>query len=190
MNNIASHVLTPNIDSTESLVMDFADKLTVEQQLKLRSILEQGLPHVSQPYLAIAQQIDAEEAQVISQINLWHETGLIKRFGLVVKHRKLGFTANAMVVWNIPDELVEDIAAKLSSCPEVSLCYQRPRRLPHWTYNLFCMIHGMEREIVLKQISDIVEKFSLENIDKDVLFSFKAYKQQGARYMKKAVSHE
>ncbi|WP_158089069.1 siroheme decarboxylase subunit beta [Cognaticolwellia mytili] len=166
-----------------------AEQLSPLQQQKLRTILECGLPHVAQPYLAIAEKILATEAQVLSQIEYWQTDGLVKRFGLVVKHRQLGYKANAMVVWNIPDEKVSSVAAMFSSCSEVSLCYRRPRRLPHWPYNLFCMIHGTERSIVLAQIEAMVEKFSLQNIEKDILFSFKAYKQQGARYGKKGLTN-
>jgi DNA-binding Lrp family transcriptional regulator len=159
------------------------------QQQKLREILECGLPHVTQPYLAIAEKISASEAQVLAQIEYWQTDGLVKRFGLVVKHRQLGYKANAMVVWNIADEQVASVAAMFSSCPEVSLCYRRPRRLPHWPYNLFCMIHGTDRSIVLAQIEAMVEKFSLQDIEKDILFSFKAYKQQGARYGKRGLTN-
>lgn len=162
--------------------------LSLDQQQQLRQILEKGLAHISKPYLEIAKQINATETQVLNQIKLWQESGLVKRFGLVVKHRQLGFTANAMVVWNIADADVDAVAAQLSSCNEVSLCYRRPRRLPEWPYNLFCMIHGKSRDVVLKQIADMTKKFSLEHIEKDVLFSFKAYKQQGARYSKKETS--
>ena len=136
------------------------DALSLSQQQELRAILEKGLPHAAQPYLVIAQELNTTEAQILAQIHLWQEDSLIKRFGLVVKHRKLGFKANAMVVWNIADDQVEDVAAaKLSSCPEVSLCYRRPRRLPHWPYNLFCMIHGTDREHrVTAQIDAMVEQ--------------------------------
>jgi len=161
------------------------EHLSEQQKQLLRGILECGLPIVAEPYLHIAKQISATEKQVLKQIEHWQTDGLVKRFGLVVKHRQLGYKANAMVVWNIEDSQVDSIAEMFSSCPEVSLCYRRPRRLPHWPYNLFCMIHGTDRDLVLAQIDAIVAKFSLEHIEKDVLFSFKAYKQQGARYGKR-----
>ncbi|MGB1262184.1 MAG: hypothetical protein ACPG52_04650 [Cognaticolwellia sp.] len=167
--------------------------LSTAQQQDLRAILEQGLPHCAQPYLAIAEQLQATKTQVLAQISHWQDDGLIKRFGLVVKHRQLGFNANAMVVWDIADSQVDKVAQLLSTCPEVSLCYRRPRRLPDWPYNLFCMIHGTDRDIVLAQISAMTDKFGLADIPKDILFSFKAYKQQGARYGskggKKGVTH-
>lgn len=175
---------------TENMQNEFtAELLSANQLQKLREILECGLPHVAQPYLVIAEKVSATEAQVLAQIEHWQTDGLVKRFGLVVKHRQLGYKANAMVVWNIADEHVDRVAAMFSSCPEVSLCYRRPRRLPHWPYNLFCMIHGTDRSIVLAQIDAMVEKFSLQDIEKDILFSFKAYKQQGARYGKKGLTN-
>jgi DNA-binding Lrp family transcriptional regulator len=154
------------------------------QQSQLRKLIETGLSKLLQPYEKIAQEINATEQQVLAQIALWQKTGLIRRFGLVVKHRKLGYNANAMVVWNIDSDKVDTVAAKLAKRPEVSLCYRRPRRLPDWPYNLFCMIHGTDKDLVLQQIKEITEQLSLTNIEKDILFSFKAYKQKGASYLK------
>lgn len=156
--------------------------LSVEQKHQLRAILEQGLPFVAQPYLHIAEQIDASERQVIEQIQDWQIQGLIRRYGLVVKHRQLGYVANAMVVWDVTEAEMEHVAKSLSQRNEVSLCYRRPRQLPHWPYNLFCMIHGKSTTEVEAQIQTITDELALTHINKAVLFSYKAYKQQGARY--------
>jgi len=156
--------------------------LANHQQANLRSILEKGLQLVSNPYQQLAEQLNLKESQVVGQIALWQQEGLIKRFGLVVKHRQLGYVANAMVVWNIADENVDAIAGQLSKRDEISLCYRRPRRLPDWPYNLFCMIHGQSRAEVEEQIKTISQELNLTAIEKDVLFSYKAYKQNGARY--------
>lgn len=164
--------------------------LSNDQQHQLRAVLEQGLPINSQPYLTIAQQLThisatlVSEQQVIQQIEAWKFDGLVKRFGLVVKHRQLGYKANAMVVWNISDNDVDAIANVLALRSEISLCYRRPRRLPDWPYNLFCMIHGQSTKQVEMQIETIVAELGLTHIDKDVLFSHKAYKQHGARYQR------
>lgn len=158
--------------------------LTNIEKVALRNTIEKGLPTSLLPYKVIAQQLALTEQQVLRQISLWQDEGLIRRFGLVIKHRKLGYDANAMVVWNIPNDYMDGIAQQLAKCAPVSLCYQRPRRLPDWPYNLFCMIHGTDRTLVLQQISQITAQLGLESIQKDVLFSFKAYKQHGARYSK------
>jgi DNA-binding Lrp family transcriptional regulator len=163
-----------------------ANALNAEQQAQLRSIIEQGLPIEERPFLAIAQQLNASEQSVINTITAWQKQGLIKRFGLVVKHRNLGYTANAMVVFNIPNEQIERVGNLLSAETAVTLCYQRPKVLPDWPYNLFCMIHGKNRDQVLAQLADICATHQLEHFDKSILFSNKAYKQQGGRYQKPA----
>lgn len=173
----------------EAMQLDTVNKndctrLTEIEKIALRSAIEKGLPASLLPYRLIAQQLALTEQQVLMQISHWQEEGLIRRFGLVIKHRKLGYDANAMVVWNIPNDDMDGIAQRLAKCAPVSLCYQRPRRLPDWPYNLFCMIHGTDKNLVLQQISQITEQLGLELIEKDILFSFKAYKQHGARYSK------
>jgi len=162
--------------------------LNDSEKVALRGAIEKGLPAGLSPYQVVAKQLALTEQQVLMQIANWQEDGLIRRFGLVIKHRKLGYDANAMVVWNIPNDEMDSVALKLAKCAPVSLCYQRPRRLPDWPYNLFCMIHGTDRGLVLQQISQITEQLGLESIEKDVLFSFKAYKQHGARYSKAKIS--
>lgn len=159
-----------------------APPLSQRQDIDLKYALEKGLETTSQPYLSIAKLIDCSEQQVMNQIHVWQTEKLIRRFGLVVNHRNLGFTANAMVVWDIDNENVDSIASKLAKYPEVSLCYRRPRSLPDWPYNLFCMIHGTDRHIVLRQIAKITKELSLDKTEKAILFSTKAYKQHGARY--------
>lgn len=173
-----------NAHSSIEVSKESASPLSEIQKTQLRKSIETGLPKQLQPYEKIANAINASEQQVLLQINNWQQTGLIRRFGLVVKHRKLGYNANAMVVWNIPAEQVDEVAAKLAKRAEVSLCYRRPRRLPDWPYNLFCMIHGTDKDFVLQQIDAITEQLSLSHIEKDILFSYKAYKQKGASYLK------
>lgn len=169
----------------EPSTLETQKQLEPNQQSSLRALLENGLPIIEKPFRFLAEKIGTSEELVLAQIQQWQSEGLVKRFGIVVKHRQLGYVANAMVVWNIPDEEVDNVAGKLSKCNEVSLCYRRPRRLPEWPYNLFCMIHGKSREKVEEQIAQITEQLSLSHIQKDILFSNKAYKQNGARYSRR-----
>ncbi len=149
---------------------------------QLIAAIQGGLPMVARPYAAIGQQLGLDESAVLQRVAELQESGLIKRMGVVVRHRALGYSANAMVVWDVPDADIERIGRLLADESCVTLCYQRPRRLPHWPYNLFCMIHGRERASVLRRISQIVAFHSLEDIQHQVLFSPRAFKQRGARY--------
>lgn len=149
---------------------------------RLRALVEQGLPLVPRPWQVLAEQCGMAEAEVMACLRRWQAEGLVKRLGLVVRHRALGITANAMVVWDVPDESVADLGRRLAAEPAVTLCYRRPRRLPHWPYNLFCMIHGTRRERVLGVLDELVEAQGLQAIPHRVLFSFKAYRQRGGTY--------
>lgn len=143
---------------------------------------QKGLPLTERPYLAIAKKLKRTEQSVIAQLATLLQEGIIKRMGVIVQHRKLGFLANGMVVFDIPDTMVDAIAYELSAEPRISLCYQRPRREPHWPYNLFCMIHGKSRQEVLEHVTDLHHRHNLSEIPQDILFSKKCFKQRGATY--------
>jgi len=151
--------------------------------LRLRQQLETGLPLTPRPYETLAEHSGLSEGEVINAIRQWQAQGLIKRLGLVVRHRTLGYTSNAMVVWDIPDNRVRDVGRVMAGSPIVTLCYRRPRRLPDWPYNLFCMIHGISRERVLTQLGKLIREQQLERFPHSVLFSSKAYKQRGGCYV-------
>ncbi|MCE8052126.1 Lrp/AsnC family transcriptional regulator [Halomonas daqingensis] len=155
---------------------------------RLRSLLERGLPLTERPWQALAEQCGMSEGEVLGWVGRWQREGLIKRLGLVVRHHALGIRANAMVVWDLPDAAVAEVGRRLAAEPAVTLCYRRPRRLPDWPYNLFCMIHGSRRERVLKALDGIVERHGLHDTPHHVLFSLKAYKQCGGRYTREKQS--
>lgn len=150
--------------------------------IKVQRALQEGLPIVAQPYLALAEELGVGEREVIAAIEQLHHRGMIKRFGLVLKHRQLGFKANAMVVWDVPDCCVDEVGTTLGEEPCVTLSYRRPRRPPVWNYNLFCMIHGTSRDGVIAQLADIVARNGL-NYPHHILFSSHCFKQRGAVYV-------
>ena len=152
-------------------------------QRSLIRVLQCGLPMVAEPYREIAERLGCSESEIIAQIGDWQQAGIIKRFGVVVRHHELGYTANAMVVWDIADEQIDSVGKALARADGVSLCYQRPRRLPDWPYSLFCMIHGKDRKAVEARIEQLAAEHGLEQVARQTLFSLKRYKQCGARYV-------
>ncbi len=153
-----------------------------EDDRALLAALEEGLPLVHRPYAAIAEALGRCECEVIEDLRRLVEAGVISRFGYVVRHRKLGFRANAMAVWDLPDESVDPVAASFAANPFVTLCYRRPRRRPRWPYNLFCMIHGRERTEVERQIAALNAEAGTGGFPQAVLFSRRCFKQRGARF--------
>ncbi len=148
----------------------------------LLALLQQGLPICSRPYAQLGQKLSMSEAEVMARIARLQQSGVIKRFAVIVNHRMLGYRANAMIVWNVPDRLVETLGRQISQVEFVSLCYQRPRQAGVWPYNLYCMIHGKDREKVLQQLEQLKTDCRLQDYDCQVLFSKRCFKQRGAFY--------
>lgn len=148
----------------------------------LIAAIEDGLPIAPRPYAEVACRLGWREQEVIDRLADLLAAGLISRMGCIVRHRTLGFTANAMVAWNVPDDRV-DSAGLIVGCNEiVTLCYRRTRRPPDWPYNLFAMVHGRERARVQAAIEDVTLAAGLGDAPRAVLFSKRCFRQRGARF--------
>lgn len=149
---------------------------------RLITLIQTGLPLSPTPYADIGEKLQLDEEDVIQRIQKLNDDNVIKRFGVVVRHHELGYKANAMTVWNIPDEAVSELGACMGQFDFVTLCYRRPRRLPDWPYNLFTMIHGKDRDDVLANIELLAKRCNLKEVEYNVLFSTRRFKQRGAIY--------
>jgi DNA-binding Lrp family transcriptional regulator len=148
----------------------------------LLEALAAGLPLVPRPYAVLGAAVGLEEAEAIASVRRLIDIGVIKRFGVIVRHRELGYRANAMVVWNVPDSGVAEAGRRLAALPYVTLCYRRPRVPPEWPYNLFCMIHGRSRPEVEALVEQATEAAALASVPRSILFSRRCFKQRGARF--------
>lgn len=149
---------------------------------RLLAAIQPGLPLVSRPYAELAARLGLNELDIIARLARLKNDGVIRRFGVVVRHHEVGYRANAMVVWDVPDAQVRDLGRCLAGFDFITLCYQRPRRLPQWRYNLYCMIHGKSREDVLAHLAWMMDRCGLQSLPHEVLFSRRRFKQRGAVY--------
>ena len=156
-------------------------QLSAEDRALIK-IVQRGLPIVSRPYADIAERLATTEQDVIQRLQRLVNDGSIKRYGVVVRHRELGYKANGMVVWDVPDTRVSELGSCIGRFSCVTLSYRRPRRLPDWPYNLFTMVHGRNREEVEQKVKEIVDSCGLQNINHTILFSTRRFKQRGASY--------
>jgi siroheme decarboxylase len=143
--------------------------------------LQTGLPLVGEPYAEVGQAVGLAEEAVIATLAGWLEAGIVRRFGAVVRHRPLGYSANAMVVWDVADDAAGPHGRRLAEDGSVTLCYRRARA-PQWPYNLYCMLHGRERAAVAHDIERVTRAAGLEGAPRAVLFSRRCFAQRGARY--------
>jgi len=149
--------------------------------------IQDGFPLTRTPYADIAANLtDALErpvdtSEVLEAIERLRDDGCIKRIGCIVNHVVTGFNSNCMVVWNVPDERLDEWGERTGSLPSVTLCYHRPRRpAQDWPYNLFTMIHGRDQDVVDAKIDELAAEYL--PVEHERLYSTETLKQTGAQY--------
>lgn len=141
--------------------------------------LQADIPLTPEPFAEIAEAVGMPEEEVLAKVREWTGDGTIRRFGAMVRHQKLGYKANAMSAWNVPDKLTDKVGGILAAAPEVSHCYQRPRA-EGWPYNLFAMIHGASSEECHRVADRLAAEVGIE--DYRLLFSSKEFKKVSMSY--------
>lgn len=141
-------------------------------------IIQNGIPLIAEPFREVAEKTGIDEDEVIARLNKLRKTGIIRRFGASINHRKIGMTANAMVTWTVPKNLVEKVGEIMSSYKAVTHCYERQTIPKKWEHNLFTIIHGYNRKSVEQNIKKLSKITGIK--DYLVLFSTKEFKRTSA----------
>jgi len=132
------------------------------------------------PFKTIADELGIPVEELLVRVQSYRERGMLRRFGAILKHQAAGFKANGMSVWNVPDADTKRVGEIMTSFPEVSHCYERPR-MPDWPYNLFGMIHAHSEDECRAIAARIAEKTGIS--DYDILFSVREFKKTSMIYM-------
>ena len=101
------------------------------------------VPVSARIYKDAAEQLDMTEGDLLERLRDWQTSGVLRRFGLLLRHRKIGFKANGMCCWDMPEEEVAAAGRRVAAFPEVTHCYERPR-MDIFPFRLYAMIHTSE----------------------------------------------
>ncbi len=159
-------VATPPIDETDRALI---------------RATQEGLPLCREPYRVLADELGLDAGEVMARLRAMLMRGVIRRIGAVPNHYRLGVTANGMTVWDVADADAERAGAMIGALPFVTHCYQRPRHLPLWPYNLFAMVHGTSRVEVEDKAGRIAEILGDRARGRDILYSTRILKKTGLR---------
>ena len=145
----------------------------------LRAV-ENGIDIVPRPFDEAGRRIGMTGPEVRGNLKEMLSNGTIRSFGAIVDHRSLGLVVNAMVAWDVTDELVEQAGMDFAALPMVSHCYERNRVPGKWRYNLFTMVHGSSED----DLQSFLERGEAitSNADFQVLRSLKEFKKVGVRF--------
>ncbi|UWP88759.1 siroheme decarboxylase subunit beta [Aliiroseovarius crassostreae] len=152
---------------------------------KIIEVTQSGLPLSPTPYADLGAILGLDEAEIMERITAMKDSGVIRRIAAAPNHYKLGMTANGMSVWDVADDQLTELGQKIGALPYVTHCYERPRALPDWPYNLFAMIHGETAGEVEEKRAEITSILGDALRGKDILYSTRILKKTGLRLRKK-----
>jgi DNA-binding Lrp family transcriptional regulator len=146
---------------------------------RLLRATQAGLPLCHDPWTAIAARLDTSPAQVLARLQAMLAAGAIRRIGAIPNHYRLGLRGNGMSVWDVPDDMAEELGRKIGRLDCVSHCYLRPRHAGIWPYNLFAMLHGADRKVVHAKADTVAQLLGGHCCGHDILFSSAVLKKTG-----------
>jgi len=142
--------------------------------------LQQDLPLVPRPFAEIAEGQGISEERLLERARDLESAGIMRRFSVALRHRRVGYEANGMACWVVPEPRIEEVGRFAAGYTQVSHCYQRPAHPPLWPYNLFTMIHGQTRHAVESIVASIARRTAIQ--DYEVLYSIREFKKERVRY--------
>jgi len=172
-NMITPHAAKPDCGLLTTLSLNDADRLIMHA-------LSKGLPLAQQPFAELANDLAHSEADLIARVKTLSDAGYLTRIGVIVRHRALGWSSNAMVVWQVPVDRVIKAGEQLAVLPGITLCYQRKTAPDVWPYTLYSMIHARSRAQALEVLTKAKALPYLKGVHHEALFSTHCFKQTGA----------
>lgn len=132
------------------------------------------LPVVSEPYAKAAAELNLTQEQLLKHLETMVERRLLRRVAAILFHRRAGFSANGMGVWNVPEDKTMEIGLQMASFRGISHCYQRPT-YQDWPYSVFTMAHGRSKEECDAILDSIAEQTGIS--DRATLYSSTEFKK-------------
>ncbi len=157
-----------------------------ELDLKILAFLEGDLPLKPEPFKDLSNSLEISQEEVLNRINFLMQKGYIRRIGAILRHRKYGYKANAMVVWKLNEEQLKKIRKFVEKKREISHAYERVTIQGKWEYNFFTMIHGRNKKEPMKIIREIVQLLGTQEYA--IYKSVKEFKKSSPVYARRLLN--
>lgn len=141
--------------------------------------LQKDLKVIPEPFKEMAENLGITTTELFAKAKEYEKNGVMRRFAAILRHRDAGFSANGMVVWQVPEDKIDEIGYKLAAFPQVSHCYRRPV-YSDWQFNLFSMIHARTLEAAERIAVEMSETVGIK--DYRILFSSREFKKERVKY--------
>ena len=150
-----------------------------EEEKRIVSITQGSFPLVERPFLEYAKRLRMSEEELLEKLSVLKERGVLRRISAVLYHRRAGYVANAMSVWEVPEDAIEEVGRYIAGFKGVSHCYQRTTS-EKFRYNLFAMMHGKSQEEIKLLAETISREKALSKYA--LLFSTREFKKVRIKY--------
>ena len=141
--------------------------------------LQKDMQIIDEPFVVCANNLGITEDALFEKMRYYESIGVMRRFAAILRHRQVGFTANGMIVWKVPNDRILEVGQTLGSFPQVSHCYERPT-YNDWPYNVFSMIHCKTQDEAHDMANTIQKQIHVE--DYKILFSSREFKKTRVEY--------
>jgi len=152
-----------------------------ELDKKIIGMMQEEFPLVPEPYLAIADKLGISEDELLSRLNKYRQSKKIRKMGAVLRHREVGYSANALCAWIVPEERIQEVGEMFAKVAVVTHCYARVTQ-PGWPYNFYTMLHANTREQCNDIAQSLADQAGLSQYT--MLFSTKEWKKNSMEYFK------
>tara|TARA_B110001454_G_scaffold17888_1_gene16224 strand:+ start:3152 stop:4168 length:1017 start_codon:yes stop_codon:yes gene_type:complete len=170
------HEVAPTEEKKEIKNIDF---IPTEEDKNFIRELQKDMDIIDEPFENAAKNLEITENELFAKMKHYEELGVMRRFAAILRHRQVGFTANGMIVWKVPEGEISNVGTKLGAFPQVSHCYERPT-YPDWPYNVFSMIHCKTHDEAYEMAKTIQEQINVN--DYQILFSSREFKKTRVEY--------
>ena len=170
------HEIAPTEEKKEIKNIKFEP---TEQDKDFIRELQKDMEIIDEPFVKAANNLGITEDELFAKMKHYESIGVLRRFAAILRHRQVGFTANGMIVWKVPEGRITSVGETLGSFPQVSHCYERPT-YDDWPYNVFSMIHCKTHD----EAHDVAKTIQ-NQIDVDeykILFSSREFKKTRVEY--------
>ena len=141
--------------------------------------IQNSIPLIPEPFKYYSFRLNLAPNKLLEILDNLIRKGVIRRFGAILSHRKLGYKYNVMAAWEVPEAKIDKCARKISSFKAVTHCYQRPV-FPDRPYSLYSMIHCRTEDDCKLIVKNILKETGIRNYK--LLLSEKEYKKRRLIY--------
>jgi DNA-binding Lrp family transcriptional regulator len=170
------HEVAPSEEKKEIKNVKFEP---TEQDKDFIRELQKDMEIIDEPFVKAANNLGITETELFEKMKQYEDIGVMRRFAAILRHRQIGFTANGMIVWKVPEDRISEVGAKLGAFPQVSHCYERPT-YSDWPYNVFSMIHCKTHDEANDMAKTIKNQIQVD--DYRILFSSREFKKTRVEY--------